>query len=63
MKLMGCFHRYDLYKSAREGYCPFLLEFMKNDEIVVSKDGGLDHWKRCRLRWHSMRVSINQTYK
>jgi hypothetical protein len=40
MKLMGFFRRDELYKSSREGHFPFLLEFVKNDEIVVFKDLG-----------------------
>jgi hypothetical protein len=43
MKLMGFIHRDELYKSVREGHCPFLLEFIKNDEIMVFKDLALDH--------------------
>jgi len=43
MKLMGLFHRDDIYKSFREGHCPFLLGFIKKYEIMVFKDLGLDH--------------------
>jgi hypothetical protein len=41
---MGFVYRDDIYKSVKEGHCPFLLGLVKNYEIVVSKDMGPYHW-------------------
>jgi hypothetical protein len=46
---MGFFYREDFYEISRDGPCRFLLGFVKNDEIVVFKDLGPDHWQRSRL--------------
>jgi hypothetical protein len=49
MKLVVFFHRDELYKSAREGQCPFLFGFVKNGKMVAFKDLSTDHWKRSIL--------------
>lgn len=63
MKLMVFLCNEEIYESAREGYCPFLLEFVRNCKLVVFKDLGPDHSKRSRLRWNSWIDSIKNTWE
>jgi hypothetical protein len=43
MKLIGFVRNEEIYKRAREGHCPFLLEFVRKCKIVGFKDLGPNH--------------------
>jgi hypothetical protein len=47
----------EIYKSFKEGLCPFMLGFDINCKIVVFKDLGPDHWHRSRLSRNAWRES------